>query len=50
MLSGLLWLPIKDLNLYRLIQSQVCYHYTNRQNPPGKCRVNVHDYITGIWQ
>ncbi len=25
------WLPMKDSNPHKLIQSQVCYHYTNRQ-------------------
>lgn len=25
------WLPTKDLNPHKLIQSQVCCHYTSRQ-------------------
>ncbi len=29
------WLPLQDSNLDKLIQSQLCYHYTKRQRRGG---------------
>ena len=29
------WLPLQDSNLDKLIQSQLCYHYTKRQERGG---------------